>query len=137
METDDTTLFTQSKWFIRPPWGAILWWEKRRPIFNLAVLAAGITSFVLIAVIGTRFADAQEDVGSPFIQAFVYGVLANVCYTLGWITELARGGIDRNRVIVQRQKLFRRGMIFSVVLTLLPGVLIPLLWIVSGFHHIK
>ena len=51
-----------------------------------------------------------------------YAIMANVCYTFGWIVDLAafRGG--------PRRGLFRAGFIFSLSVTALPGV-----WAVIAF----
>ncbi len=68
------------------------------------------------------------------VGVIVYGITANLCYTLGWTTELIWRGLAGGEIDLRR-KVFRRGMIFSVGLTLLPSVLIPLVWLVFGFQH--
>jgi hypothetical protein len=129
---------SEAKWFKRSPWSTILWWEKRRLVFNLVILAAGIASIVSVYAVGSLFLNPGEDVEEPLGTIFgviLYGVAANACYTLGWFTELICDVGDSAFALAKREKLFRRGMIFSIVLTLVPGILIPLLWIIFGFHH--
>jgi hypothetical protein len=138
MPADESPTLNGSRWFERPHWKAIAWWEKRRPVFNLAVLAAGVASIIIIETIGSHFTNPGEDVEEPLgiiLGVLIYGTGANACYTLGWLTELGWGGSKPNRTETQRRKIFRRGMTFSVVLTLVPSVLIPLLWVVFGFQH--
>jgi hypothetical protein len=121
---------------MKRPWDAIAWWEKRRILFNLAVLAAGVVSVLVIELIGSHLARLGEDVEEPIgilVGVIGYAVAANVCYSLGWITELLWSWGDTTRTEAFRPKIFRMGLGFSVVLTLLPGVLVPLAWAIWGF----
>jgi hypothetical protein len=88
--------------------------------------------------IGNLFANPGEDVEEPFgtfLGILIYGIAANACYTFGWFTEVNSGAGESTLALAKRKKLFRRGMIFSIALTLAPGLLIPLLWLLFGFHH--
>jgi hypothetical protein len=60
-----------------------------------------------------------------FIGAVIYGIMANVCYALGWIAGLVayRGSA--------RKGLFRAGFIFSLALTALPGLWAVLAWLIT------
>jgi hypothetical protein len=121
---------------MKRPWDAIAWWEKRRILFNIVVLVSGILSALVIEVIGARFASPGEDVEEPIgivIAAVAYAIAANLCYSLGWITELLWSGGDTARTEAFRPRIFRLGIIVSIVLTLLPGILIPLAWVLFGF----
>jgi hypothetical protein len=121
---------------MKRPWDAIVWWEKRRILFNLLVLAAGIVSCLVVFAIGSRLVTPGEDVEEPLgiiLGVIIYGVAANACYTLGWITELLWSWGDTQSTEANRSKVFRVGIIFSVVLTLSPGVLIPAIWAIWGF----
>ena len=89
-------------------------------------------------LIGRRYVNPGEDVIEPmamFAGAAVFGVAANLCYTLGWITELLWSRGDTSRTEAIRPKVFRAGVIFSAGLTLLPAILVPLLWVLWGFNH--
>src|SRR5215471_11619129 len=69
----------------------IVWWEVRRIPYNLALLATGLISVFAMVGIGGRLVPVGEDFVEPFVLFFgviVYAFLANVCYSLGWITEL-------------------------------------------------
>jgi hypothetical protein len=121
---------------MKRPWDSIAWWEKRRIPFNLLVLVAGAISGLIVEVIGSRFESSGEDVVEPIGIVFwviAYAVSANICYSLGWITELLWSWGDTARTEVLRPKIFRFGVIVSIALTLLPGVLVLLAWIFSGF----
>ena len=74
---------------------AIVWWEARRIPYHLIVGSTGIVTCVVVGVIAVA---AQEffnsDFGVPDPPVFalfgviLYGILANVCFTAGWIVEL-------------------------------------------------
>jgi hypothetical protein len=121
---------------MRRPWDAIIWWELRRIPFNILILIVGVVSLGSIILIGSYFVRPGEDVIEPLFALFgavVYGVLANLAYTLGWVTELLWSWGDTQRTELLRRRVFWLGVAFSVGLTLLPGVLVPLIWIVFGF----
>lgn len=60
-------------------------------------------------------------------------VIADYC--LGWVTELLWSGGDTSRTAPLRKRVFRVGIWFSVGVTLLPAVLVPVMWAIFGFHH--
>ena len=79
-----------------------------------------------------------EDVIEPLAMlagVVVFGVFANLAYTLGWITELLWSWGDTERTEPVSSRIFWTGVAFSVAVTLLPAFLIPLTWIVFGFQH--
>jgi hypothetical protein len=123
---------------MRHPWNVIAWWELRRIPYNLALLVAGLTSTFAILLIGSRFANPGEDVFEPLavlVGAAIWAVAANACYTFGWISELLWAHGDTARTALLRGRVFRIGLIFSIALTLLPAIGVPLLWAIFGFHH--
>jgi hypothetical protein len=113
------------------PWDVIVWWEIRRVPFNLFLLLLGLISTAVVMLAGEHHFGPNTDFGNPFFGVVLYGLAANLCYTLGWITELIwfRGDSVRSEKI--RPKVFHAGLIFSGVLTLLPAVLIPMLWAIE------
>jgi hypothetical protein len=115
---------------------SILWWELRRIPFNGLILLAGLFSFGVIELIGSRLVKRGDDVVEPMALiagGAVYVIAANLCYTLGWITELLWSRDDASFAETMRPAIYRRGLMFSLVLTLSPAILVPLAWAVFGF----
>jgi hypothetical protein len=123
---------------IRRPWDAIVWCELRRIPFNVLILAVGGLSLAVILLFGSYFVTPGEVVIEPLgivVGVIVYGVLANLAYTLGWTTELLWTWGDTQRTELMRPRVFWVGIVFSVSVTVLPAILIPLAWIIFGFQH--
>jgi hypothetical protein len=115
--------------FRRTPLSTVRWWESRRLTFNKAVGSAG-----LVTLAGMSFLFALPPYSSPMPLTFmlfgvaVYGIAANVCYTLGWMIELlARAAWGRSAPDMG-PLVFRQGVIFSVGLTLMPLLLAAMHW---------
>lgn len=121
-----------------PAFEVVWWWERRRILFNLAVLAAGIVSGLSVLLIGSRLVHPGEDIIEPmaiFAGVAAYAFVANACYCLGWVTELLWSGGDTSRTAQLRGRVFRVGVWFSIGVTLLPAVLVPTMWAIFGLHH--
>ena len=114
------------------PYGAVvLWWEARRVPYNAIVGLTGlISSAVMVAVAFTCESRGGAPIGLPDPPAFaivavvLYGLLANVCYTGGWITDVVVAkvwAVDTSRF---GPIAFTLGTVFSVLLTLAPAALI-------------
>lgn len=104
-------------------WEMILWWELRRLPYNVAVGITGLLSLVLMELIGSSIIQPGEDYVEPLAVIFgilLFGTLANVGYTLGWIVErkIIRGSIEKHRAF--RKTYFRRGILLSCALATLP-----------------
>jgi len=69
------------------------------------------------------------------IGAIVFAIMANVCYTGGWVTELLLERVWGLRPPRFAQIAFTLGLLFSTVLALLPGVAILLFGAVSLVLH--
>jgi len=113
----------------RTPGAVIKWWEGRRPAFNLIVGAAGCATIALATLAGALPAGFGTD--APPLRfllggAAVYGVLANLCYSLGPLAELAMYRVWGDDAPRAGPVLFRQGLIFSVGLTLFPITLVVL-----------
>ncbi|MEJ1967691.1 MAG: hypothetical protein WDN03_03495 [Rhizomicrobium sp.] len=118
---------------MRRPWDAIAWWEIRRIAFNAALLVAGAVTVLVVLGLGDSMVPPGEDVVEPsllFLLGAAYAVAANIFYTLGWLTELLWSAGDTSRTAAQRPRVFRLGMIVSILLTLAPSVPMLLLWLV-------
>ncbi len=104
--------------------GSVLrWWESRRVAYNLIVGSAGCATVVLVTLLSSL--PGPLNIGGPpplliLGGAFAYGVLANLCYCLGPITELLLYRLWGDQAPRAGPALFRQGLAFSVGLTLFP-----------------
>jgi hypothetical protein len=99
----------------------VKWWEARRLRFNLLVGSVGVVSWILVLYIGLGLLPVQ--VGFNYWEPFVmilgpilYCVSANLCYSLGWVIDTMLSYRGHPRVF-----LYKAGLIFSLILTALPG----------------
>jgi hypothetical protein len=109
-------------------WHVIGWWESRRIPYNLVVGLAGIFSSAVIVTIGLVgyfffHSEFPAPTGLTILAVIFYAMIANLCYTGGWVAELIvrkawPNEADRFAVLT-----FSFGLAFSVLLTLLPGLL--------------
>jgi ankyrin repeat protein len=132
-----TRLFSQ-----RNPSPTILqiigWWELRRIPYNIIVGVSGIVS-ILVALAGAALSDLifrKAVLGAPgfgfIVLAVAYPIMANVCFTGGWITEILARRIKKEAASHLGSLAFTLGTLFSIALTLLPGVLLAGLFILAG-----
>lgn len=123
----------------------IRWWESRRLFFNLVVGCTGLlTCFLLIACAFTSDSLVGEPIGmpdGPLLGLFfipVYAVLANICYTGGWIAELlVRTAGKPERAAAFGLKAFRLGVTFSIFVTFCPALICWLAFAVALFKGQK
>jgi hypothetical protein len=111
-------------------WQAIGWWEARRIPFNLIIGGVGVFTCVVDLIIATAAHFLfNSDFGIPngffaLVVVLVYGVMANFCFTGGWIAEL----IVRQTWPQEADRFatlsFSLGLVFSVFLTLTPAVML-------------
>ena len=115
----------------RTPLSLLRWWESRRLTFNKAVGAAGLVTLAGFSIMALLPPDPMPVGNLPglLVGAAVYGILANGCYSLGWLAELAAQRLWGRRAPDVGPLLFRQGLIFSVGLTLLPLLLGCLIWV--------
>jgi len=90
----------------------LLWWEWRRPLYNIAVGLAGLPSVIAIALF----------FGTPFVVAVLCGLFflfwANICYSLGTPAEMVARTCYKDNARTYGPVLLTLGTIFSVVLTI-------------------
>ncbi len=123
-----TRFFFRNEVACRSTADVIAWWETRRLPFNVAIGAIGVFTYAAVQLILLM---PPRPMPIPFaaslVTAFVYGVLANVCYTGGWMAELwLRKSLGRDTETVG-PTLFRYGFAFSAGLTLFPIAMASLL----------
>jgi hypothetical protein len=115
----------------RTPLSLLRWWESRRLVYNKAVGAAGLvtlTGFSIMALLPPNPMPVSS-LPALLVGAAVYGILANGCYSLGWLAQLAAQRVWGKRAPDIGPLLFRQGLIFSVGLTLLPLLLSGIIWV--------
>ena len=114
------------------PGEIILWWERRRIGYNVAVGVVGFVSVAVLLTVGRSAAGDQEPLFSPFllfVGILLYGIGANICYTFGWFTELALrkfGSADTTKFAASA---FNTGLVLSCVVTSLPIWFVLTLWL--------
>ncbi|MFC6996568.1 hypothetical protein [Rufibacter roseus] len=91
------------------------WWEKRRILYNLIVLVCGLVSLGFMQIL----VYLREGRGlSVHIGIVGFALVCNVCYTLGWITE-----IGAPRAKTYGPKMFKAGLYFTLFFVFLPAFL--------------
>jgi hypothetical protein len=123
-----TRFFFRNEVTCRTPTEVIGWWEARRGAYNVAVGSTGLFTLAAVHLIA-RLPPSPESIpiAPTLVIPAIYGVLANVCYTGGWISELwIRNTLGREMEPVG-PTLFRYGFVFSIGLTLFPVAMISLL----------
>jgi hypothetical protein len=106
------------------------WWVARLPNYNVLLFAVGIVSWVLVLVAGSHAVKAGDDFEEPIMMIVgppIYALLANICYTGGPVIDVLFF-IGRPRVW-----LFRAGLLFSLVLTALPGLWALTAWLITVY----
>jgi hypothetical protein len=106
-------------------------WKNRRLFYNKTVAAVGTVTCILMiscGVISERLVGEPIGIPNPPILAPLgiigYGVLANMCYTGGWIAELLLARFKPEvRTDAFGVRAFRLGVKFSIGLTIFPTLL--------------
>ena len=117
------------------PGDAIVWWERRRIAFNVVILFAGAFTLLILQILAAILARFGADVIRPtgilsFVLFYLLGV--NICYTLGWVSELLWSDGDTARTELLRPAVYRLGLAFSVAITLLPAIFVPVFCFMQG-----
>ena len=113
-------------------WDVIGWWESRRVSFNLIVGSAGVFSCIVVGVVAMepRFCSTATLFGLPdppgfaLVGILLYGIMANICFTGGWLSELFVRRLWPREAHRFATLSFSLGLIFSVLLTLTPAIVI-------------
>lgn len=105
----------------RSPATLFTWWESRRPTYNLVVGAAGLVTLAVLRTLTWLPPHLPFDPPLPLVV--LYGLCANVCYTLGFACEALLQRAWGDDVAPVGPTLWRHGLVFSVGLTLFPSAL--------------
>lgn len=123
-------------------WHTIAWWEVRRIPYNFIVGMTGVLSGALCFVTGILCEHFLGDpIGIPdppfiaILAVAAYGVMANLCYTGGWMAELLVRKIWPEQASAFGKISFFLGLIFSILLTLVPGIIVPTIGAVRLLVH--
>jgi hypothetical protein len=113
---------------------AVGWWEVRRVPYNIVVGAVGLVSVgVMLGVAFTCERHGGAAIGLPGSPLFAiagvltYGIVANLCYTGGWIAELLVARLWRADTSQFGPIAFALGTGFSVFVTLMPAAAVVIL----------
>lgn len=120
-------LFQSLQYKPRGIFDVIAWWESRRLAYNVIV---GLTGLCVILIMGMiHFAP----ISSLTEAAIAYGIAANICYTSGWMADLFARRFWKEKAEHFAPILLSLGLIFSVGLTILPGVLALVTFVLARF----
>lgn len=87
-----------------------------------------MVTWLLVLIVGSMAVKPGVDFEEPIMMIVgpvIYGVVANVCFSFGWIVDTV---VYRGR---PRAVLYKAGLIFSVVLTALPGIWAIVAWCIT------
>ena len=113
----------------RTPLTLLKWWEARRLTYNLLVGGAGVVTLAVVGLVSLLPPRLPLPATFPWLGVVVYGVLANACYSCGWLVELAMRALWRDEAPFAGPAMFRQGLSFAIGLTLLPISLVVLSWV--------
>lgn len=121
-------------------WEIIGWWEARRIPFNLIVGATGVTTSISILLMSFAYEQiSRVPVQWPdppifmIVPVIMFAVMANVCYTGGWIVELLIRRAWPDEMSGLGTVSLALGITFAVIVTLLP---IPLFALLIGLTYL-
>lgn len=109
--------------------GIVRWWESRRLAYNVFVGTAGLFTTATFAVL-TSLPPISDPELIPWEGILLFGIGANVFYTLGSIVEIAVQKLWRGEVLPVGPVLYRMGLTFGVGLALFPAVIFTSIWVI-------
>jgi hypothetical protein len=101
----------------RSPGAVLVWWERRRPLYNAII---GATGLVTIGVLAAALSPVVLVQPGTWIGIAAYAIGANLCYSLGAPTELLLQRWVGRDTYGLGPALFRYGLVYSIGLTLFP-----------------
>lgn len=109
--------------------GIVRWWESRRLAYNVFVGSAGLLTTATFAVI-TALPPISDPELIPWEGILLFGIGANVFYTMGSIVEIAVQKLWRGEILPVGPALYRMGLTFGVGLALFPAVIFTSIWVI-------
>jgi hypothetical protein len=117
------------------------WWEARRIPFNLIVGGAGVLTCIVVVIVGlgaeilfnSEFG-LPDPPGFAVVGIVLYAIVANLFFTAGWLAELAIRKIWPHEADRFATLTLSLGLIFSVLLTLSPGIVVA---VAGGFKLVR
>jgi hypothetical protein len=119
----------------RTPLTLLRWWESRRLTYNLFVGGAGVVSLTVMVLVSSLPPRAPGLGFAWWGGVLVYGVAANVGYTMGWLAEVGMRVLWGEEAPLAGPAMFRQGLSFAVGLTLLPVPVALFSWVVRLVAH--
>ena len=115
-------------------YGEVVLARSLKPMICMTcVLTTGLLSLGMMRVITWLPPDPHRDfVPAPLV--LVFGIMANVCYTLGPVAEVMIEKIWGRKLLPTGPTLFRIGLTFSLGLALLPTLITVFDW---GFRVLR
>lgn len=106
--------------------GIIGWWERRRLAYNAVLAGSGIGT-ISVALLLNPVSEVLEAL--PAILPFA--IMANLCYTLGWMVEGALHRIWGRGLRPVGPALFRAGLTLGVGVTfVIPAIMLMIAFVV-------
>lgn len=93
---------------------SIKWWESKRLLYNVLVGIFGLAAFFITGFDSWRLLSIDDALG-----VIAWGILANVCYSLGILLEVWNWYYLRHHLPIERFRfpLFLLGLLFSCFYT--------------------
>jgi hypothetical protein len=102
----------------------VVWWEIRRILYNLCLLIFAIFSYALLSILPwkgcVKILAGPALVFASILGVILFFVMANVCYTTGWVVQLVTREWQAGWFDVHKSMLFIYGLLFSFFITLIP-----------------
>lgn len=109
----------------------IRWWEGRRLGYNLFVGTAGVATLAGVGVLSLVHPFQDGIILVPWQAVVVFGLGANLFYSLGAPVEWAIHRLWGRTVLPLGPTLYRMGLTFSVGLALFPLMALSLVTVVA------
>jgi TRAP-type C4-dicarboxylate transport system permease small subunit len=103
---------------------AIRYWERRRIVYNLALILPALFGYFIFAGVSAGVGDGRHlGTGAVFALFLVSAIGANACYSLGYALEFLFGSDapDSRWLRFWRPLLIVLGTLFSMLLALVGG----------------